>query len=88
MEALELEDYKSLSRNNDFTVRFSNQCGCYHCLKKFPASEVRDWVDEGATAVCPKCGIDAVLPDSMVEITVGRLRELQEKYFKKKLDKK
>jgi len=52
-------------------------CGCYHCLKIFSPSEIFDWCDvlelcdsrdegecEGETALCPYCGIDAVLGES------------------------
>jgi hypothetical protein len=50
--------------------------GCFYCLAIFPASEVIDWVGEeqaasgdltkGDSALCPRCGIDAVLPSSAV----------------------
>jgi hypothetical protein len=37
----------------------------------------------GKTALCPVCGIDAVLPDSIeYEITEKLLKAMQEKYFK------
>lgn len=43
----------------------SAECGCFHCATIFQADEVQPWVDEahpkGATALCPKCGIDAVI---------------------------
>ena len=40
---------------------------CFHCCEAFPSAEVQEWVDEdgsgqGQTALCPRCGIDAVLP--------------------------
>ena len=42
-------------------------CGCFHCCETFPPSEIDEWVDEvdgvGQTALCPKCGIDAVIGD-------------------------
>lgn len=50
----------------------SKLCGCFYCLSIFPPSEIVEWIDEsedslrgpGKTAMCPKCGIDAVLPES------------------------
>jgi hypothetical protein len=43
-------------------------CGCFYCLETFPAEEVEEYVDkfcgECITALCPRCGIDAVLPDA------------------------
>ena len=56
----------------------SKICGCFDCQKMFPASEICDWIDEpgdcprgpGRTALCPKCGIDTVLPESeLYELT-------------------
>jgi hypothetical protein len=45
----------------------SEQCGCFYCLATFPPADIRRWADackdrpEGDTAVCPRCGIDAVI---------------------------
>ena len=41
-------------------------CGCFYCLAIFSPTEILDWVDEdesgvGRTALCPRCGIDAVI---------------------------
>lgn len=41
-------------------------CGCYYCLETFPSDKIVEWVDEddseeGQTAICPFCGIDAVI---------------------------
>jgi len=76
-----LDDARQYSRNNNFTIRYSNMCGCYHCLEKFKSDLVSDWVDEGDTALCPHCGIDSVIPDAVTEVTKKILRELNEKYF-------
>ena len=44
-------------------------CGCFYCSAEFKPEEILDWVDEdangvGRTALCPRCGIDAVLGSS------------------------
>lgn len=41
----------------------SAQCGCYHCLTIFKPEEIVEWTDDDATAFCPYCGIDSVIPD-------------------------
>jgi hypothetical protein len=64
--------HKHSSRHRDRIER-SSLCGCFYCLALFAPTEILDWVDapEGAedkageTALCPRCGIDAVLPDSV-----------------------
>jgi hypothetical protein len=51
-------------RNRD-ELLLSTRCGCFYCGAIFSPEEVEDWVDEeegvGQTALCPRCGIDAVI---------------------------
>ena len=42
----------------------SRACGCFYCCKVFNPSEIEDWCDEDNTAICPHCGIDAVIGDA------------------------
>ena len=81
MEATEIEGYEKLSSDNDFTIRFSSKCGCYHCLATFKPSKIKEWVDDGSTALCPECGIDAVVPDSLIKISRGHLKEMNKLAF-------
>jgi hypothetical protein len=46
---------------NRAEVERSTLCGCFYCLETFPPGEVTDWIESEDTALCPKCGIDAVL---------------------------
>lgn len=45
----------------------STLCGCFYCCAIFSPEEIDSWVDEvddvGQTALCPSCGIDAVIGD-------------------------
>jgi NAD-dependent SIR2 family protein deacetylase len=61
----ELERAHIDSSSHRALVERSRVCGCFYCCEVFPPSEVREWIDEGETALCPRCGIDAVLPDSV-----------------------
>ncbi len=44
--------------------------GCFYCLEIYSAAEVSEWIhetqqdEERLTAMCPKCGIDAVIGDA------------------------
>jgi NAD-dependent SIR2 family protein deacetylase len=52
-------------------------CGCFHCLQVFEATEVIDWIDDGETPLCPRCGVDAVMigvTDLMELLTMHRIR--------------
>lgn len=42
----------------------SAQCGCFFCLEVFAPVEIVEWIDEDTTALCPRCGIDSVIPSS------------------------
>ena len=44
-------------------VSAATQCGCFFCIRVFTPSEITEWCDDGQTALCPHCGIDAVLPN-------------------------
>jgi hypothetical protein len=67
----------------------SVMCGCRHCLSLFTPVEITEWVDEpedrprgkGRTALCPSCGVDSVLPDTIEEEpTLDLLRAMKVKY--------
>lgn len=51
---------------NRSRVLAAQECGCFRCVSRFPASEVRAFTTEEdgrRTALCPRCGVDAVLTD-------------------------
>lgn len=75
---------------NEDTVKKSKTCGCFYCLSTFPPSEIVKWIDaaddgprgSGRTALCPKCGVDAVLPENnFYTITPELLKRMREIYF-------
>ncbi len=42
-------------------IEASIVCGCFYCLETYPPADIAEWVDRGTTALCPRCGIDAVI---------------------------
>ena len=67
---------KSSMRNRD-RVRAAASCGCFHCRSIFASDEIRQWVDNDQTALCPRCGIDSVLPgvtDTAILVALHRHR--------------
>jgi hypothetical protein len=42
----------------------SAACGCYFCFRIFKYATIVRWTDGNQTALCPHCGIDAVLGDA------------------------
>jgi hypothetical protein len=60
----------------------SESCGCFYCLAIYSPVEIVDWTDEADTALCPKCGIDAVIGSkSGYPVTPGFLEKMQEHWF-------
>ncbi len=45
-------------------LEISEKAACYECLTVFSPSEISEFTDGGKTALCPYCGIDAVLPSN------------------------
>lgn len=62
-----LETYKTHATNNEIEILRSHECGCFFCCTIFDARKVSDWASEdggGASAVCPECGMPAVIGDA------------------------
>ena len=68
----------------------SQNCGCFYCLSIFKPNDIVEWIDEpedcprgpGKTAVCPNCGIDAVLPDTInYDLNIEFLEMMQIRFF-------
>lgn len=51
------------------------EASCYYCMRRFKASEIKEWVDQGLTALCPRCGIDAVVAGKVDKATLMRWHE-------------
>jgi hypothetical protein len=47
--------------NNRVELEASKVVGCFCCCKTYSPSEINEWIDEGTTAMCSKCGIDSVI---------------------------
>ncbi len=61
----------------------SRRAGCFCCLSVYDPQEITEWIDEGrVTALCPRCGIDAVLAESAgYPLTPAFLKDMQAYWF-------
>jgi len=65
-------------------IEASDLCGCFYCVSVFAPGEIREWTDNGKTALCPYCGIDSVIGDrSGAPIAPGFLTVMREEWFEK-----
>ncbi len=62
-----------LSILNRDRVTAAALCGCFHCQSIFASDDIRQWVNNGQTALCPQCGIDSVLPGVTNSATLAAL---------------
>ena len=71
----DLESIHKFSSRNRQLLEESDLAGCFYCQARFAPSDILDWIpenlddsseglDSGVTALCPKCGIDSVLPSA------------------------
>jgi len=66
----------------------SRASGCFYCLETYPVAEIWEWIrerpedQEKLTAMCPKCGIDAVIGDaSGYPLTDARFLERMRRHW-------
>ncbi len=71
------------SSNNRVQLITAKKCGCFFCLKIFAPMEIESWLTgDPGTALCPYCGVDAVIGEhSGYRITEEFLREMQQYWF-------
>jgi len=69
---------------NRTEIEQSEQCFCAYCCQQFAASEVADFIKDksGDTALCPKCGTDAVIGDACgLPLDKTMLKQLHQAWF-------
>lgn len=70
------------SRWHRVEIKSSKICGCFYCTTVFEPDQILEWVDDGETALCPNCRIDAVLGDgSSFPITIAFLSRMKKRWF-------
>lgn len=57
------------------------KCGCFYCLKIFDPKLIKDWCDNGETAICPFCGIDSIIYDNKFYPVEKSFLEKMKKYW-------
>lgn len=82
--ALDLENGRKHSIDNEIEIVTSKKCGCFFCRHTYDARKVQDWIDDdgGVTALCPECGMDAVIGDvSNIDLSKEYLKAMNLAYF-------
>ncbi len=60
---MDIEQFSKLSLRNkgQLEVEQSGKCSCYYCLKVSDIQDIEEYAGD-QSALCPHCGIDAVIP--------------------------
>ena len=78
---IDLEKAKEHAAHNRQSLTTEQVCGCFFCQRIFGSKEIA-WPDDDDTAMCPYCGIDAVIGESSgLPITKQFLRSMREFWF-------
>jgi hypothetical protein len=68
--------------NHIDSIKNSELCGCFYCVSIFSPDEIVKWIDQGQTAMCPKCDIDSVIGSaSGFPITKEFLQAMNDHWF-------
>lgn len=69
-------------KHNKEEILASENCVCFYCAAHFKPAEIVKWVDKGGeTALCPECGIDAVIGDKSGLDIDENMAEMYEYWF-------
>ena len=76
-----LDNAPKLAINNKIFLNKAKYISCYHCLnQEIKFVDIKIFVDNGKTGLCPKCGIDSLIgTDDLVDENF--LKEIQTKWF-------
>lgn len=81
MDLLTLVELHKKSLYNKEALEKTNLCGCFYCCETYKTNEIKEWTDNGNTAICPKCGIDSIIPLSKEDFDTKEVLEKMFKYY-------
>ena len=78
----QLNRLHAYSSHNKKLIDTADKCYCFYCKSCIGRDEIKTFIDNGQTALCPKCDIDAIIPDNLGE-TVDEeiISEMNEYWF-------
>jgi hypothetical protein len=78
---LYVEAQKHASRHR-VELEASARCACFFCFRTFPTGSIRAWTDANQTALCPGCGVDAVIGSASAQrLDDAFLRKMHTHFF-------
>jgi hypothetical protein len=84
MNEQELVTLNQAASSHRALLAASKVCGCFRCLSFFGNYEIRKWIQQDTTALCPRCNEDAVIGDaSCPRLTRQLLEEMHKRWFER-----
>jgi hypothetical protein len=78
----QLVDAQKHASRHRAELEASTRCGCFFCFRTFPPMSIKAWTDAKQTALCPECGVDAVIGTaSSHRIDDAFLRRMHGQFF-------
>ena len=81
----DLKKMHGKSRRNRSALAKSGICGCFYCFNEYPFARITEWTDDGKTAICPHCGVDAVIGFDEPAADRELLRRMHERWFERSI---
>jgi hypothetical protein len=53
---------------------------CYYCCRIFLRTQIVSFVDNGATAICPHCGVDSVISGAIPQEELNKISRMMFSY--------
>ncbi|MGE0395404.1 MAG: cytoplasmic protein [Kofleriaceae bacterium] len=73
---------KTHSSKHRAEVEASARCGCFFCFRQFAPSAIKAWTEGDQTALCPNCGVDAVIGSASPYLVNDKfLRRMHGQFF-------
>lgn len=83
MTKKQLKAYHKFSDNNRTTLTSSYAVGCFYCIQIYSPRDIVEWIDKDQTALCPRCGIDAVLcSNGLFMVDIPFLEQMNSYWFR------
>jgi hypothetical protein len=84
MTETDLKNAPQYAFQNYTALAESESCGCYQCLAVMSVQDITFWTDYGKTGVCPKCGCDCLIAQTLgIPLDAASLKEIHDHWFAK-----
>ena len=77
-----LKKLHTYASHNKKLIEKSEKCYCFHCKNAFESTRIERYLVNEETALCPECGMDSIIPDSIDEsIDENTILEMHDYWF-------